>query len=125
MNGLSDFGGSGSDAPTEWYIRIRSDDLPADVLVEILAAEIGVEVVTQVMVDEIAAAGGEAIAVVEAAEGVVDSEVESAGGDERAEFGDGQSERHLAADVASGFKVFGFEILVDVRADARSLCKRR
>src|SRR5437868_5903144 len=65
-------------------------------LLELFAAEFVAEVVAQVVIEKFAAVGRVAVERVGLAERVVQSRVERAGGDERAEGGNGFDERQVA-----------------------------
>ena len=79
---------SGSTPPTEWNSGMRGLRLLQDVAVEVLALELGAEVVRQVVRHEVRAVGVIAVQAVDLAEGVVQGGVEGAGGDQRAELRD-------------------------------------
>ena len=107
-----------SDRMVHGEARLR---LLEHVPVEDFALEVGPQVRREIARHEVAPVSVIAIQAVSLAEGVVQGDVERAGGDQRAELGDRLRQPQLTRDLGRGFDVCGLERGMDVDRVARSL----
>ena len=89
--------------------------LRRNVLVEILAAELRVQIVRQIVPHEIFATHGERVAMVEFPERVVQSGVHRAGRHQRAQLRDGHGEVQFTRDLRGCLQIFGLQREINIQ----------